>query len=295
MKPFKTIGITVKSALGEKDEIVERVYAVLRSTGRDVRVDSKRMKDVACTKGLKDVSENGSIDLMLVIGGDGTILRAVREMHDYSVPVLSVNRGAVGFLAEVSIDEIEEALPKLLDGEGVMEERSILSVEVIRDGKTEFTGRSLNEAVITQGSIARLLDLKTSVGGEPLANFHADGLIVATPTGSTAYSLAAGGPIVHPRIPAMILTPINPHTFNQKPIVIPGTQSVEMEVLRKMNSFVDSDVSLTLDGQVYHKLRRFDLVRVTMHGDTAKFVRRTQDTFYATLRNKLKWGERPGE
>ena len=290
MKKLRNLGLTVKSTFDCKDEVVERVIAVLRTAGCSIYVDRKRMKDIECAAEFKELKSTSEIDALLVIGGDGTILRSVRELEDFSVPILSVNRGAVGFLAETNIDEVEEWIPVFLDGGGVVEERSMLSVEVLRAGKSEFKGFCLNEAVIAQGSIARLLDLKTTVEGEALTTFHADGLIISTPTGSTAYSLAAGGPVVHPRLSAMILTPINPHSFTQKPIVIPAAQVVEAEVVKKENAFVDSDVSLTLDGQVYHPLQRYDIVRVTLHPHTVKFIRRAQDTFFATLRKKLHWG-----
>jgi NAD+ kinase len=208
------------------------------------------------------------------------------------IPILSVNKGAVGFLAEIAMDEADTLLPSLIRGEGVIEERSVLYVHVEREGKEIFSCFALNEAVISQGTISRLLDLRTSVGGEILSTFHADGLIIATPTGSTAYSLAAGGPVVHPRLAAVILTPINPHSLSQRPIVIPGKADIETEVSKCNDSFLESTVGLTLDGQVYHELQRFDRVVSRIHSETVKFIRRKEDTFFHTLRTKLKWGER---
>ena len=224
-----------------------------------------------------------------------SILRSVRELKDHSIPLLSVNRGAVGFLAETSAAEAESLIPTLLEGGGELEERTLLHVKVLRGAEAVFEGIVLNEAVIAQGAIARILSLKASVGGEELTTFRSDGLILATPTGSTAYSLAAGGPIVHPRLSAIILTPLNPHSFSQKPLVIPGTLAVEVEVLKKENKYVDSEVNLTLDGQRYIPLQAKDRVVVTLNGKSVKFLRRRGDTFFATLRTKLKWGERPTE
>ena len=292
MLQYKRIGITVKRTLDAKDTALTRVIAILQSLHADICVDKERMEDVSCVKDLPELKGCKNIDVLLVIGGDGTIMRAVREMSDCNVPILSVNRGKIGFLAETSIDEAEEWLPKLLSGEGVIEERQQLTVSVERAGAEFFNGLALNEAVIAQGAIARLLDLHASVNGETLTTFHADGLIVATPTGSTAYSLAAGGPVVHPRLSALILTPINPHSFSQKPIVIPGESEVTVEVLARPHQFENSEVSLTLDGQVYQQLRQGDRVSVRVHGESVKFIRRRQDTFFATLRAKLKWGER---
>lgn len=290
MARFRSVGVTVKSSFDGKEEIMRRIFGVLKDQECEIFVDEKRLSDVACAEGLELLSDRKELDLMLVVGGDGTILRAIREAHDPAVPILSVNRGAVGFLAETNIDEIEELLPSLIAGGGIVEERSQLDVRVRRGGEELFAGTALNEAVIAQGAISRLLHVKTSVNGEDLTTYNADGLIIATPTGSTAYSLAAGGPIVHPSMQAMILTPINPHSFSQKPIVVPAALSVEAQVLKKPSTLGDSDVSLTLDGQVYHPLQRNDVVRISVHPKPIRFVRRAQDTFFSTLRRKLRWG-----
>ncbi len=295
MQGFHRIGITIKSDLSEKDEALHRVLDILKDAGAEVRIDAKRIKGLPSAKGLPAFENEEDMDLLLVIGGDGTILRAVRELKNFSIPILSINRGTIGFLAEMRFDEAEKVLPPLLRGEGVLEERSILRVDAKRGDKSLFSGFALNEAVISQGSIARLLDLKTTVNGEDLTTFRADGLIIATPTGSTAYSLAAGGPIVHPGLSAAILTPINSHTFTQKPIVIPGRERIEAEVLAKKNKFGDLEVSLTIDGQTYIYLQRGDRVTAMIHTKTVTLLRRKQETFYATLREKLKWGETPEE
>lgn len=291
MLAFKKIGITVKSDIDERDEAVKKVLQVLKKEGVEMCMDAKRCDNLPSAKGLPTFEHEKGIDLLLVIGGDGTILRAVRELEDFSIPILCVNRGAVGFLAETNMTEVETVLPKLLRGEGVIEERSVLHIVAKRGSEELFNGVVLNEAVISQGSIARLVDLKTGINDEELTTFRADGLIIATPTGSTAYSLAAGGPIVHPRMHASILTPINSHSFSQKPIVIPGDQEIEVEVLAKDNKFGDIEVSLTLDGQTYVTLQRHDRIHAKMNTKTVKFLRRKQDTFYETLREKLKWGE----
>lgn len=293
MLKYPRIGLTVKSDLERKDDVVDRVIAMLRAEGAQVYADQKHADSFSPEACAKTFASEREIDLLLVMGGDGTILRAVREMKNVSVPILAINRGAVGFLAEMNVDEAADLLPKFLRGEGVIDERSVLHVIAERDKKVVYDGCVLNEAVISQGSIARLMDLRTTVNGEELTTFRADGLIIAPPTGSTAYTLAAGGPIVHPQLQAVILTPINPHTFSQKPIVIPGDHTVEVEVLAKMNKFHDTDVSLTLDGQTYITLKRHDCIRAVLGKETVKFLRRSKETFYGTLRTKLKWGERP--
>ncbi len=294
MLKYRRVGVTAKSDLGDRDAVVASVLKTLREEGADVRFDEKRCKGLPSAAGMPTYRGEENLDLMVVVGGDGTILRAVRELKDFSIPILSINRGAIGFLAELTVEEAPLLLPPFLHGEGVVEERSLLLITAFhRDGEEFVHSHVLNEAVISQGSIARLMDLRATVNGEDLTVFRADGLIIATPTGSTAYSLAAGGPVVHPGLTATILTPINSHAFAQKPIVIPNEQEVEVEVMSKPNKFEDIEVSLTLDGQVFNVLQRHDRVRVSRHPDTVKFLRRRQETFYATLRKKLKWGEVP--
>jgi NAD+ kinase len=291
MTTFKRIGVTVKSDLDDREEILKKIISLLQQSGAEVVLDIDRCVDIAgaSTADLSDASV--PLDLMVIIGGDGTILRTVRELKDFSTPLLSVNRGAVGFLAEMNVDEADEVIPSLLSGNGIIEERSVLCIEAKRKEEVLFKGYVLNEAVISQGSIARLINLKTAVNGEELTTYRADGLILSTPTGSTAYSLAAGGPIVHPSLSALILTPINSHSFSQKPIVIPGEYTVDVEVLTKDNKFGDADVSLTLDGQTYLRLQRGDTIHAHINAKAVKFLRRKQDTFFGTLREKLKWGD----
>jgi NAD+ kinase len=277
--------------LEDKSAAILQILKILADAGALVLFDAERKNDIPETRHIPPYSSAGDIDLLLVIGGDGTILRTVRELRDFSIPIVSVNRGTVGFLAEIELHEAERILPMLLRGEGILEERSILSVQALRGEKTVFEGFALNEAVIAQGTIARLVDLHARVNGENLTTFHADGLIISTPTGSTAYSLAAGGPIVHPTLGATILTPINPHSFSQKPVVIPSEYPVEITVASKVGKFQDVQVILTIDGQVYVPLQSGDSMRACGCNKTVRFLRRRQDTFFGTLREKLKWGE----
>lgn len=292
MLRYCRIGLTVKSGFDHKDEAVARILKILHSLKCTVAVDPARVHDLPCAQQCDLLDAGHAIDLMLVIGGDGTVLRTVREMHDFSVPILSVNRGTLGFLAEIELEEAEHILPALLRGEGMLDTRGLLQVSALRKDSTLFSGHALNEAVIAQGTIARLIDLETTVNAEALTTYRADGLIVATPTGSTAYSLAAGGPIVHPAFDsAIILTPINPYSFSQKPVVISGRSAVDVGIHMKTQKFADVDVNLTLDGQMYIPLQDGDHVRCSIASHTVKFLRRKQDTFLRTLRSKLKWGE----
>lgn len=288
---YQTVGITARSDIEDREYSLSLVTGILEKIGATVLLDGKRCA-LPSLKRFRKYRSTQELDLLVVLGGDGTILRTMREMDDWSVPILSMNRGTIGFLAEMVLDETKTMLPLFLAGRGKVEERSLIQVTAYRGSTVLLSGRVLNEAVIAQGAIARLIDLQTSINGDPLATFHADGLIIATPTGSTAYSLAAGGPIVHPELRATILTPINPHSFTQKPLVLPAEDEVEVTILTKQNKFSDIQVSLTLDGQTYVTLQRDDTVHACVAPYTAKFLRRTEETFFSTLRSKLKWGER---
>jgi NAD+ kinase len=286
---YRTIGLTAKIHMENKDAVLRPVVETIRSTGAAIAVDPHTVGDLPCLKGAPHIGDVDSLDLVIAVGGDGTILRTIRELHPLSVPLLAINAGSVGFLTEMPLADVSERLPVLLQG-GAIERRSCLHVEVLRDDAIAFSSSALNDVVISQGTISRLLDLKASVGGQFLATYHADGLIVATPTGSTAYSLAAGGPVVHPIVPALILTPINPHGFTQKPIVLPSAAPIEVSIAGDVPFFANATVGLTVDGQVYHELAPGDRVTVKSEHEV-QFLRENDNSFYRALREKLKWGE----
>ncbi len=288
---YRTIGITARSDVSNKSDIVTRIARKLLSMDIQVLLDVQRCTSIRIP-GCKPLKRMKGVDALIVIGGDGTLLRAVRELEDWDIPILSINRGTLGFLTELSLSEVDDVLPLLLQSRfSTIDERSMLSVSALRGSRVLWKGHVLNEAVISQGAISRLIDLHTTVNGEPLTTYHADGLIIASPTGSTAYSLSAGGPIVHPQLEATILTPINPHSFSQKPIVLPAAHDIDITILTKQNKFADIQVSLTLDGQTYITLRNKDRVQIRACGQKVRFIRRREETFFRTLRAKLKWGE----
>jgi NAD+ kinase len=189
-------------------------------------------------------------DLIVVLGGDGTLLAVARSVEERPVPILGINLGTLGFLAEVPVDEMERALERAVAGELRVEERMRLDVELERGGRVLTSYRALNDAVVTnRGALARIIDLETSADGQPVTTYHADGLIVSTPTGSTAYSLSAGGPILLPGVHSFLLTPICPHMLTQRPIVLPDTARLEVVVHP-----LGGDVQLTVDGQEGERL-----------------------------------------
>jgi NAD+ kinase len=292
MLQYQRVGVTVKTGLENRNETVSEVVSILEGAGATVLFDARRSEGVDCANRLAAYHDERDIDLLVVIGGDGTILRAVRELPECGAPIVGVNRGVVGFLAEMELAETSLLLPRFLHGEGIIEQRSVLEVSVVRRGETLPGGRAINEAVIAQGTIARLVSLGATINGNPLTEYQADGLIIATPTGSTAYSLAAGGPIVHPGLEAIILTPINPYSFSQKPIVVRGDSVVEVTVGPRQPVRSDARVFLTLDGQTSQPLEPGDVVRATVSPCPVKFLRRHQHTFFETIRDKLQWGAR---
>ena len=226
-------------------------------------------------------------DLLVVFGGDGTILRAARLAAGRSVPILGINMGGFGFLAEVGTDDFAAALPDLLAGRYHLDERMMLQADVESRAAAAQSLLALNDMVVTKSGIARVLRLRVSVNGEHLASYPADGVIVATPTGSTAYSLSAGGPILDPRVQALVITPISPHTFNSRAVVVAGDDVVTVEVAAP-----DPEATLTVDGRVGVTLTAVRRVIVRRAAQRTRFVRLGDRSFYGILRTKLAWGER---
>jgi NAD+ kinase len=231
------------------------------------------------------------VDLLVVLGGDGTLLSAVRALDGCEVPVLGVNLGRLGFLTEIALDELYPTLERVLAGEVLTEPRTMLTCGVERGGRAVATYRVLNDVVLNNGALARISDYTVRVDGRRVSTYRSDGFIVATPTGSTAYNLSAGGPIVSPALPALVLTPICPHTLTHRPILVPDTAPVEICLESK-----NGEVYLTLDGQQGVELEEGDVVRVAKAPRRVLLVRSPERDFFQVLRSKLHWGGRcPGE
>lgn len=292
MGQYRRIGLTAKHAMEEKAAVLTALAGVLTASGAALTVDRERTQDVPALRTLPALEDGGAVDVIVAVGGDGTILQAVRKYGDLHVPFITVNCGSLGFMADLPLQQALRELPLLLAGKGCVDVRSRLRVTVRRAGTAAYAGTALNEAVVSQGAIARLIELQTRVNGEPLTTFHADGLIVATPTGSTAYSVAAGGPIVHPQLEALVLTAINPHSFSQKPLVLPGSSTVTVGVNVRERAR-DTEVGLSLDGQEYCCLQNGDTVEVALHEVPVEFLRSASTSFFGILRSKLRWGEPP--
>jgi NAD+ kinase len=227
-------------------------------------------------------------DLVVVLGGDGTLIAAARVVGEREVPILAVNLGSLGFLTEITLNELYPSVERCLKGDFEVSERMMLLASVERLGEVVEMHRVLNDVVINKGALARIIDMETSVNGRYLTTFKADGLIVSTPTGSTGYSLSANGPIIHPELECISITPICPHTLTNRPLVMAGDARISI----RLDSGVDEAVFLTLDGQVGVKLMRGDVVQIWKAGHATRLVQSRSKDYFEVLRTKLKWGER---
>ncbi|MGE5173726.1 MAG: NAD(+)/NADH kinase [Betaproteobacteria bacterium] len=282
---MKKIGIIAKD-IPVAQKAAKKLTAWLESRGKKVFVDTETASAVNM-QGHDRAEIPALVDMLIVLGGDGTLLSAARHVADAhtDVPIFGVNLGSLGFMAEVSLDELYDNLEKAIAGKLETEERMMLSACVIREGKCLARYRVLNDAVINKGALARMMELKVSVSGGHLTTLRADGLIVATPTGSTAYSLSAGGPIIHPTIHCFVVTPICPHTLSNRPIALPDTAVVTVCLTSQ-----SEDVSLTLDGQIGFPLVPHDVVEIRKSRYTMKLIKHPSKSYYEILRTKLKWG-----
>jgi NAD+ kinase len=226
-------------------------------------------------------------DLVVVLGGDGTLIAAARLVGEREVPILAVNLGSLGFLTEITLDELYPSMERCLAGDFEASERMMLIASVERGGELVELHRVLNDVVINKGALARIVDMETSVNGQYLTTFKADGLIVSTPTGSTGYSLSANGPIIHPALASILITPICPHTLTNRPLVV----APDARICIKLNS-MDEAVFLTLDGQVGVKLFRDDVVQIAKAAHATRLIQSRTKDYFEVLRTKLKWGER---
>ncbi len=228
----------------------------------------------------------GQVNLLIVLGGDGTLLSMARAVGDLGVPLLGINLGGLGFLTATTVEEAVAAVDAYLGGRMAIDERMMLAARVVRRGQPVGEYAALNDVVITKSAMSRIINLEVSVQGEYATAYRADGLIISTPTGSTAYCLSAGGPILFPTMDAVVIVPIASHTLTNRPIVLPGHQRIEVTLK------TDQDVMLTVDGQIGVNLNEHDTVQVEQAASRIRLVRFPRTDFFSVLRTKLKWGER---
>jgi NAD+ kinase len=284
---FKKIGIISRPRRSNLAEVVPPLLKWLEERGVPTVYDTETatcLKNGAVGMDRHEVADRA--DLLLVLGGDGTILAATREATPRRIPILPINMGSLGFLTSFTLDELYPALDAALDGQVVISERVLLQVERLHNGGVLTQQWVLNDAVVHKGTLARMIELELYIDESFVCRYRADGLIVATPTGSTAYSMSAGGPIVHPAVESILITPICPHTLSDRPVVIPNTSLVELRLAESSDS-----VFLTLDGQTGVPMQVGDRVRIVRAPERLRLIQPPNKNYFEILRSKLKWGE----
>jgi NAD+ kinase len=290
------VGIVAKQGLSAAAEQLEQLGAWLKRRQVEPIYERETAALTGYAAGCRQASRDdlpGLVDLVIVLGGDGTMLgmatRIAQSGRD--VPILGVNFGSLGFLTETRIDEIFTTLDAVLAGNAVSDRRAMLRADTIRGTECFDSRIVLNDVVFTKAALSRIIELSISVGDNLVTKVKADGLIVASATGSTAYNLAAGGPIVHPRVDALVLTPIAPHTLTNRPIVVPANEVVEVA---PTISDPKDEIFVTYDGQSGYPLHAGDVVRIRHSERTLQLVKAPARNYFELLREKLKWGERGG-
>jgi NAD+ kinase len=267
--------------------VLEEIAQFLVRQGLEVSLE----RDTAQATGMTDYAAmtpaelGAACDLAVVVGGDGTMLGIARELARYHVPLVGINQGRLGFITDVPVNQFREALAPMIAGDFEEEHRSMLDGSVWRDGEQIFESVSMNDVVVSRGATASMVELRVQIGEEFIANIRADGLIVGSPTGSTAYSLSAGGPILHPGIAGWVLVPIASHTLSNRPIVLPDQEEIQIEIV------AGRDASANFDMQSLASLLHGDQVRVRRSAHKVRFLHPRGWSYYATLRRKLRWYE----
>ncbi|MBI3472768.1 MAG: NAD(+)/NADH kinase [Candidatus Solibacter usitatus] len=287
MPAIRTVGIFSKPNAPAAAEVVPRLLEWIAEQNLETRLDEETARYAGRDTGLPRPDVPEGCDLVIVLGGDGTLLSAARAIGGREVPLFPVNLGGLGFLTAITLDELFAELRRALRGEHRIGKRKMLKVEIQREGLAVARYEALNDAVITKSSLARMIDLEAHADQMFICAYKADGLIVATATGSTAYSLSAGGPIIFPSVAAFCLTPICPHMLTNRPVIVPETM-----VIRIVNRASDGEAYLTIDGQVGEPLRAGDQIVCRTSTYAIHLVRPPRMMFFDVLREKLKWGER---
>lgn len=282
--PIRRVAIAAKERSRDSVDFASELAVWLKRRGVAVSLEESIVRARGLL-GVESYPTEDRCDLMIVLGGDGTLLAVARALQP-EVPILGVNLGSLGFLTEVNRGELYPSLVAVLDGRYEVEERTMLAIELHRAGSERESYRALNDVVIAKSALARIIQLEVAISGRRVADYRADGLIVSTPTGSTAYNLSAGGPIVYPALPVMLLTPICPHTLSMRPLVVPDRSDVEITL-----NTAQEEVYLTLDGQEGRALEFRDRICVTAAESRVRLVKISGRTFYDALRDKLRWGE----
>lgn len=284
---FDRIGLVGRSQQEGLTDVLDELVHLLQGLGKELVLESRLAELVEDTSipraSLDEIGEDS--DLVIVVGGDGSLLSAARTLAKYETPVLGVNRGRLGFLTDISPDDIAVQVPAVLAGEYTRESRFLLDARVVREGKTVGRADALNDVVVNSGTSAQMIEFELSINGVFVYRQRADGLIISTPTGSTAYSLSGGGPIMHPTLDAVVLVPMFPHALSSRPIVVDGNSEIRLDILQRNRIHPP----VTCDGQVNMTARPGDSVLVSKKPHRLTLLHPLGHSFYASCRDKLRW------
>jgi NAD+ kinase len=284
---MKRVGIYAKRNHPDAVNLVKEVTAWLQEHGIEVFLEKELAQDMGNSQGYPGKSIPAMVNMIIVFGGDGTLISVARKVGDLRTPILGVNLGRLGFLTEITLRELYPVLEQVVQGEFVVSSRLMLEAVIRRNSKEVGRYKVLNDVVINKGALARMIDMEAWVDDAYLTTFKADGLIISSPTGSTAYNLAAGGPIVYPGLKCLVISPICPHMLTNRPIIVSDESIIKVEV-----KFQDEDVVLTADGQVGMPLNGGDVVEVRKSKDITLLVKSPFKDYFEVLRTKLHWGAR---
>ncbi|MEC5388095.1 NAD kinase [Uliginosibacterium sp. H3] len=287
---FRTVALVGKYQSASVAEALGRLSAFLQTRGVSVLVDEDTSRVVGGVGGARAVTFEQiaeKADLAIVLGGDGTLLAAARRLAVNTVPLLGINQGRLGFLTDIGRDEMLERVGEILDGQYLRERRALLEAEVLRDGVPVFTSLALNDVVASRGEIGRMIEFELTVDGEYIYSQRSDGVIVATPTGSTAYALSANGPILHPRLAGMVLVPLSPHGLTYRPIALSHDSVVDIRIV------APHDARIHYDGQTLFDAHGGDCVRVRRSDQSVTLLHPPGYSYFAVLREKLHWSSTP--
>jgi len=287
MENIRTVGIVSKANAPLGPKIVPGLLAWLREHNIEVRYDKTTAGYAGADDGLEREDVPKQCQFIIVLGGDGTLLSAARVLKDYDIPVLGVNLGSLGFLTAITADELYPELERALHGKHRIGHRAMLDCTLMRGQEQVGSYVALNDIVVSKNPGAQMIELETNVGNHHICTYKADGLIVATPTGSTAYSLSAGGPIVFPQVEALAITPICPHVLTNRPVIVPNNMVIQ--IISKAGG---GSAHLTVDGQIDVSLQSEDRIICKASKNLLRLIRPPRLLYFDVLRQKLKWGER---
>ncbi len=284
---LKRVGIYAKKNHPDVEQIAAEISTRLKREEIEVLLEDTLAEQIGQVNGTSGEEIPDLVDLVIVLGGDGTLISVARQIGDRHVPIVGVNLGQLGFLTEITRDELPEMLERIIADDYKISDRMMLDASIRREGKVVGKFTVLNDVVINKGALARIIDMDASVDGRHLTSYKADGLIISTPTGSTGYNLAAGGPIIYPDINSLLITPICPHMLTNRPIMVWSRSVIEIKV-----KFEDDVVFFTGDGQVGRKLLPGDIVEISRSESRTRLVTSPSKDYFEILRTKLSWGER---